>query len=128
MSKANETQIGGDHYKKKSIEPWDYIIANDLPFMEGSIVKYITRWRDKAGIKDLQKARHFIDKLIEVETAKLPKVEINVILPEPPKEEPIPKGVSYSRDYDHFYITGGHPVTNDFYKKWYDRRNEFPQI
>ncbi|HQS59937.1 MAG: hypothetical protein B7Y56_03275 [Gallionellales bacterium 35-53-114] len=70
MAKANSTQHGGDHYKTKTIQPWDYIIANDIPFMEGSAIKYLTRWRDKGGIEDLKKAQHFIDKLIEVETAK----------------------------------------------------------
>lgn len=65
---ANDKQVGGDHYKKKAIEPWDYIAANGLGFFEGSIVKYVSRWQDKGGIKDLEKARHFIDKLIELET------------------------------------------------------------
>jgi hypothetical protein len=44
-----------------------YIHANGLPFIEGSVVKYITRWRAKGGIADLEKARHFIDLLIELE-------------------------------------------------------------
>lgn len=62
---TDKIQIGGDHYKK-SIQPWDFIIANDLGFLEGNIIKYITRWKDKGGVEDLQKARHYIDKLIEV--------------------------------------------------------------
>jgi len=63
---ANDVQIGGRHYKNKKIQPWDFIIANDLGFLEGNIVKYIARWKDKGGIKDLEKARHYLDKLIEV--------------------------------------------------------------
>jgi hypothetical protein len=64
---ANDIQHGGDHYKGKKIEPWDYIIANGLGFLEGTAIKYITRWRDKGGLVDLMKARHYIEKLIEVE-------------------------------------------------------------
>lgn len=68
---ANEQQVGGDHYKKAAIQPWDYIVANNMGFLDGSVVKYVTRFRSKDGIKDLEKARHFIDKLIEVEKARL---------------------------------------------------------
>jgi len=67
LSTANETQIGGHHYKEKSIQPWDYIAANQLGYFEGNIIKYVTRWRDKGGTNDLLKARHYLDKLIELE-------------------------------------------------------------
>jgi hypothetical protein len=67
---ANETQIGGSHYKNNAVQPWDYIVANDLPYLEGNIVKYITRWRKKGGIDDLRKVLHYTQKLIEVETKK----------------------------------------------------------
>ena len=67
MAKANEIQHGGDHYKQKSIEPWDYIVANGIGFLAGNAIKYLTRYKDKNGIEDLKKARHYIDKLIEVE-------------------------------------------------------------
>lgn len=63
-----EIQVAGDHYKKLKIQPIEYIHANGIPFAEGSAIKYLTRWRDKGGIKDLEKARHFIDLLIELET------------------------------------------------------------
>jgi hypothetical protein len=65
---ALDVQQGGDHYKKLKIQPIEYIHANGIPFAEGSIIKYVTRWRDKDGIKDLKKARHFLDMLIELET------------------------------------------------------------
>ena len=64
---ALDQQIAGTHYSKLKIQPVQYIHANGLGFCEGSIVKYITRWRDKGGIEDLRKARHFIDLLIELE-------------------------------------------------------------
>ena len=65
---ALDVQVAGDHYKKLKIQPIEYIHANSIPFAEGSAIKYLTRWRDKGGIKDLEKARHFIDLLIELET------------------------------------------------------------
>jgi hypothetical protein len=67
MTEANQTQIGGDHYKEKSIQPWDFIAANSLGYFEGNIVKYVSRWKDKGGVDDLKKARHYLDKLIELE-------------------------------------------------------------
>ena len=64
--RANAQQVGGAHYAVKAIQPWDFIIANNLGYLEGNIVKYITRWKDKGGVEDLKKARHYLDKLIEV--------------------------------------------------------------
>jgi hypothetical protein len=63
---VNAIQYGGDHYKHKAIQPWDYIESNKMGFLEGSIIKYVSRYQDKNGIEDLYKARHFLDKLIEV--------------------------------------------------------------
>lgn len=60
-------QVAGDHYKKLKIQPIEFIHANGIPFAEGSVIKYVTRWRDKGGIKDLEKARHFLDLLIDLE-------------------------------------------------------------
>ena len=62
-------QIGGDHYKSLAIQPVAYIHANKIPFIEGSIIKYVTRWRNKGGLKDLEKAKHFIDLLIQLEAS-----------------------------------------------------------
>lgn len=63
---ANDIQEGGSHYKDMPMQPWDYIISNKLGYLEGNIVKYVTRWQSKNGIEDLRKARHYLDKLIEV--------------------------------------------------------------
>lgn len=68
MDKANTKQIGGTHYKV-AIQPWDYITTNNLGYLEGTAIKYLSRWRNKNGIEDLRKAIHFIEKLIEVELA-----------------------------------------------------------
>lgn len=67
MSKANSVQHGGDHYKNKAIQPWDYITSNGLGYLEGNAVKYLSRWREKNGVADLKKAIHYIEKLIEIE-------------------------------------------------------------
>lgn len=63
---ANDVQVAGTHYKDKAIQPWDYIIANKLGYIEGNIVKYISRWEVKGGVDDLKKAQHYLAKLIEV--------------------------------------------------------------
>ncbi len=55
------------HYKKYKIEPLEYIEANNIPFTEGNIIKYVTRWREKNGTQDLLKAKFYIDRLIELQ-------------------------------------------------------------
>ena len=69
--RANAQQVGGAHYAVKAIQPWDFIIANNLGYLEGNIVKYITRWKDKGGVEDLKKAQHYLQKLIEVSHEKI---------------------------------------------------------
>jgi hypothetical protein len=66
-SNALNVQVGGDHYKKLKIQPIEFIHANNIPFIEGNIIKYIVRWRDKNGIKDLEKVKHYVDLLISLE-------------------------------------------------------------
>lgn len=64
---ALEVQVGGNHYKDKAIQPVEYIHANGLGFCEGNIVKYVSRWKEKGGVADLEKARHYLDILIQLE-------------------------------------------------------------
>ena len=64
---ALNRQVGGDHYLNTTIQPIEYIHANGLGFIEGCIVKYISRWRDKNGIEDLEKIKQYVDILIELE-------------------------------------------------------------
>lgn len=63
--KALDTQVAGEHYLTQEIQPIQYIMANDLGFCEGNVVKYITRYKSKNGKDDLLKARHYIDFLLE---------------------------------------------------------------
>ena len=61
------TQIGGNHYTKLAIQPMRYSMENGLDTLQHTVIKYVTRFRDKAGIEDLEKAKHCIDMLIEFE-------------------------------------------------------------
>lgn len=66
---ASERQVGGDHYRKHAIQPWDIIDEYDLSFYAGNALKYLLR--DKGNrLEDLKKARHYLDKLIEIEEGK----------------------------------------------------------
>lgn len=69
---ALHIQHGGSHYKDLRIQPVEYNHANNLGYCEGSVVKYVSRWRSKGGIDDLKKARHFLDLLIELEANNEP--------------------------------------------------------
>jgi hypothetical protein len=64
---ALDKQVSGGHYKALKIQPIEFLHANNIPFAEGCAIKYLCRWRDKGGIKDLEKAKHFIELLIELE-------------------------------------------------------------
>lgn len=66
-SPANAIQVGGDHYRRMAIQPWDFIAANGIGYFEGSAIAYIARWRHKGGVEDLRKAVHYLNKLIELE-------------------------------------------------------------
>jgi hypothetical protein len=61
-------QIDGDHYTKRKIQPWDIIEEYKLDFFEGNALKYLLRYKDKDGLVDLEKCKHYIEYLIERET------------------------------------------------------------
>ena len=63
---AVNRQVGGSHYKDNAIQPIEYIIANDLGFCEGNVVKYITRYAHKGGLQDLDKVIHYVELLKEL--------------------------------------------------------------
>jgi hypothetical protein len=70
---ALDKQVAGGHYKDKKIQPVVYIHANSIPYLEGNVIKYVSRWRDKGGIADLEKAKHYLEMLIELETPITPQ-------------------------------------------------------
>jgi hypothetical protein len=68
---ANSKQVGGDHYTRQDIQPWEYmqaVMTKDQfeGFILGNIIKYISRYQEKGGKEDLQKASHYLDKLLEI--------------------------------------------------------------
>jgi len=65
-----DKQIGGTHYKKMKIQPSEFVIENKLLFPEGNVIKYICRHPYKGGKEDLEKAKHFIDMIIERDYSK----------------------------------------------------------
>jgi hypothetical protein len=71
MSALNE-QVGGSHYKDFRIQPAEYCHANRLGLLEGNVVKYVTRYKQKGGKQDLQKAIHCLQLLIELEYPEIP--------------------------------------------------------
>lgn len=68
---TRSSQIGGSHYLK-AVQVWDIIDCYRLDFYEGSVLKYLLRWREKNGLEDLRKARHYLDKIIERQTIEKP--------------------------------------------------------
>ena len=62
---AFETQVGGSHYKQFNIQPTEYILANNLGFLEGNVIKYVTRYKYKNGVEDIDKAIHYLQILKE---------------------------------------------------------------
>ncbi len=64
MVDANDIQIGGNHYKK-SYQTWDFVVDTGMHYLLGTAVKYVSRWRVKGGLQDLEKAGHYIQKMIE---------------------------------------------------------------
>ena len=65
MTKALDTQVGGNHYKDMAIQPLEYIMANNMSYCEANVVKYISRWKSKGGVEDLRKVKHYVDLLID---------------------------------------------------------------
>ena len=63
---ANDKQIAGDHYTNKKIQHWDFAASQNFDYFQGNITKYISRWKDKKGLEDLEKAQHYLEKYIEI--------------------------------------------------------------
>jgi Protein of unknwon function (DUF3310) len=64
---ALDRQVGGVHYRTLAIQPVAFIMANQMGFCEGNVVKYVTRWRQKGGLEDLRKVRHYLQFIQENE-------------------------------------------------------------
>ena len=77
---AYKKQIGGSYYLKMKIQPSEFINKNNLPFAEGNAIKYICRHANKGEVQDLEKAKHYIDMIIERD------------YPDTPEIRPLPEG------------------------------------
>lgn len=64
---AYANQIGGSHYKDMAIQPMEYSMKNNFTPLQHTIIKYISRYKFKNGLEDLQKAKHTLELLIEWE-------------------------------------------------------------
>jgi hypothetical protein len=62
-----DNQVGGSHYKDMKIQPIEFIMANDLNFCQGNIIKYICRYKEKNGLEDLNKVIHYVELLKDIE-------------------------------------------------------------
>ena len=97
MENNNSTrqgQVGGNHYKKLKIQPIEYAYDNKLDPLQFSIIKYVARFRDKGGKEDLEKARHCLNMLdemeygVQTESCKRTKKK-NVLQPHPMTSIPV---------------------------------------
>tara|TARA_Y100000034_G_scaffold122665_1_gene168428 strand:- start:714 stop:1172 length:459 start_codon:yes stop_codon:yes gene_type:complete len=77
MTKANNRQVGGKHYRNE-IQHWDWAFSNGFDYFQGQITKYIARWRYKNGIQDLEKALHFLEKYIELQKEETAMADVTV--------------------------------------------------
>ena len=68
--KASDNQIGGEHYKNMAIQPSEYIYRNNLNWLQGNVIKYVTRFKQKNGVQDIDKAIHYLELLKEWEYEK----------------------------------------------------------
>ncbi len=73
MSDPLKQQVGGNHYRLMKIQPIEFITENRLSYIEGCIIKYLCRWRSKNGLEDLEKAKHYLEILIELEKRNGPE-------------------------------------------------------
>jgi hypothetical protein len=62
---ALEKQPGGDHYRTMAIQPIEYILKNELGYMEANVVKYVSRHKSKNGAEDIKKAIHYLEMILE---------------------------------------------------------------
>jgi hypothetical protein len=65
---AKDKQVGGNHYQALAIQPAEFIHKNGIGFLAGNIIKYVCRYKQKGGIQDLEKAKHYVEMLIEFES------------------------------------------------------------
>lgn len=71
------TPVNPKHYDKYAIQPIDFITKNGLGFLEGNVIKYVVRYKDKNGLEDLLKAKSYLDRLIQETESNIGKGTFN---------------------------------------------------
>lgn len=64
---ALSIQEGGSHYKDFPIQPVEYITQNSIPYLEGNVIKYVSRHSNKNGLEDIKKAIHYLQLIAELQ-------------------------------------------------------------
>ena len=64
---AIDTQEGGSHYKGMTIQPIEFIMENELDYLQGNVIKYVTRHKQKNGAEDIKKAMHYLQFILEMQ-------------------------------------------------------------
>lgn len=100
---ALNTQVGGSHYKDMVIQPVEFIERNNLGFCVGNVIKYVCRYKSKNGIEDLQKAKHYLEILIDIESDKNNELESVEIPIEPAHEQRPSEEVNVESAFDKLY-------------------------
>jgi hypothetical protein len=95
-------QVGGDHYKDYEIQPSEFLQANKIPWLEACAIKYLCRFRSKDGRQDLEKARHYIDMILERDYGEA--------------VEGVPNGKSLCPPSDDPHMRAGHERVRDYEK------------
>ena len=75
---ANDRQVGGEHYIKK-YQHWDFVCDTGMHYLLGCATKYVTRWREKNGLEDLEKPIHYLEKAVE-QCIEFPKCDKDLIM------------------------------------------------
>lgn len=109
MTKANETQVGGDHYKKLPLEHWDLVTIYQWDYFQAQITRYVMRWRNKNGLEDLEKVVHYSQKYLEVERLRASgNLTIQILLDTLKKlEAEAKKDIADSADDTSFVLAAG---------------------
>lgn len=116
MLEANKIQVGGTHYQAgDKPQHWDIVAMHDLDYFQGQITKYVMRWKKKNGLQDLQKAAHFLQKYIELNTPALVETPLPTIQLDDATPTQIPSLTEHYSD-EHFQCEGYYGDGTELYR------------
>jgi len=114
---VNSYQVAGSHYNLEgTLQLWDFVSINKLGYVEGNIVKYITRWKKKNGIQDVEKSLHYLEKLYQL----LKDGILDLPMPRDPKGLDIYKKENELSDIEYtvFYLLFTYTTLDELYRAW----------